>query len=112
SGSSRSACSPSSKLAGGRCWTTRTSGEGVFEEVEDPLVAEALGCRLTVPGGAFGGGELDELLLAREGVVELLGLTRPELLVLGGQDERGTFDPLNGLRIQRHLARRDQCLEG
>jgi hypothetical protein len=56
----------------------RRSGGGetdvVVEEVEEPLGGEASGHRLAVPGGSFGPGEVDELLLPREQVVQALGL--------------------------------------
>ncbi|HEY4703817.1 MAG TPA: hypothetical protein VIH64_18105 [Streptosporangiaceae bacterium] len=65
----------------------RRSGGGetdvVVEEVEEPLGGEASGHRLAVPGGSFGPGEVDELLLPREQVVQALGLAGEVLLVVG-----------------------------
>ena len=46
----------------------------VVEEVEEPLGGEGPGQRLAVPGGSFGLGEADELVLTREHVVQALGL--------------------------------------
>jgi aminoglycoside phosphotransferase (APT) family kinase protein len=52
----------------------------VGEEVEEPLGGQGPGHRLAVPGGSFGLGEVDELLLPREQVVQALGWAGPTAL--------------------------------